>query len=173
MHLRLLQVLTIGFAVVLVACQPPLAATPTAAPPQPTAAPAAQQAAPAAKPGDPLGDAIAKYYDAAKREGKLVIYGVGNPTLYTPVRDAFVARFPGIQIEGVDQRGRESREKVLAEQQSRNYVVDVVISGFDTQSELLANNLSSPTRRLRSHRSSPSWSHRAATSTHAPSASSP
>src|SRR5688500_5487166 len=115
MHLRLLQVLTIGFAVVLVACQPPLAATPTAAPAKP-AAPAAQQPAPAAKAGDPLGDAINKYYEAAKKEGKLVIYGVGNPTLYNPVRDAFQTRFPGIALEGVDQRGRESREKVVAEQ---------------------------------------------------------
>src|SRR5215204_897276 len=139
MFFRWLQGFSIATVLVLAACTPPMAATPTAAPP---AAPAAQQAAApaAAKPGDPLADAIGKYYDAAKREGKLVIYGVGNPTLYNPVRDAFTARFPGIALEGVDQRGRESREKVVAEQQSRNYVVDVVISGFDTQSELLANN---------------------------------
>ena len=142
MFFRWLQGFSIATVLVLAACTPPMAATPTAAPP---AAPAAQQAAaPAAKPGDPLADAIAKYYDAAKREGKLVIYGVGNPTLYNPVRDAFMARFPGIALEGVDQRGRESREKVVAEQQSRNYVVDVVISGFDTQSELLANNFIEP-----------------------------
>jgi len=140
---RWLHGLIVSLVLVLAACQPPLAATPTAAPAAP-AAPAAGQAAPTAKPGDPLADAIGKYYEAAKREGKLVIYGVGNPTLYNPIRDAFVARFPGIQLEGVDQRGRESREKVLAEQQSRNYVVDVVVSGFDTQSELLANNFIEP-----------------------------
>src|SRR5262249_11889965 len=143
------------------ACNPPLAAQPTAAPPaaptvaptvvptvapaaKPTAAPAAAPAptapqAVAAKSADPLQPAIDKYYEAAKKEGKLVLYGVGNATLYNPIRDAFIKRFPGIQVEGVDQRGRESREKVIAEQQSKNYVVDVVISGTDTQNELVQN----------------------------------
>jgi iron(III) transport system substrate-binding protein len=55
------------------------------------------------------------------------------------VRDAFMKRFPGIELQGVDQRGRESREKVIAEQQSRNYVADLVISGTDTQNELVQN----------------------------------
>src|SRR5207247_5671027 len=129
------------FAVAMAACNPPLAATPTAAPPAaaPTAAPAAPKpttapaaaattapaadakpttaaAAPApttapaaaAKPADPLQAVVGKYYEAAKKEGKLVLYGVGNTTLYNPVRDAFQKRFPGIQLEGVDQRGRES-----------------------------------------------------------------
>src|SRR5205085_3815343 len=73
------------------------------------------------------------------KEGKLVLYGVGNATLYNPIRDAFTKRFPGIELQGVDQRGRESREKVLAEQQSKNYVADVVISGTDTQNELTQN----------------------------------
>jgi ABC-type Fe3+ transport system substrate-binding protein len=66
-----------------------------------------------------------------------VLYGVGNDSLWTPVRDAFMKRFPGIEVQGVDQRGRDSREKVISEQQSRNYVVDVVISGTDTQAALL------------------------------------
>jgi ABC-type Fe3+ transport system substrate-binding protein len=109
----------------------PATTAPAAAAPQPTAA----AAAPAGS--DPALDAaIAKYYDAAKKEGKLVIYGVGNATLYNPVRDAFIKRFPGIDLQGVDQRGRESREKVFAEQQSKSYTGDVVISGTDTQNEL-------------------------------------
>src|SRR5438034_921031 len=150
----------------MASCSPPLAATPTTAPAAPTAAPAAKPTtAPAAAPttaaaaapttapaaaakpttapaaaGDPeVAAAEAKYYDAAKKEGKLVLYGVGNATLYNPVRDAFTKRFPGIELEGVDQRGRESREKVFAEQQSKNYVVDIVISGTDTQNELVQN----------------------------------
>src|SRR5919199_263118 len=110
-------------ALSLAACTPPLA-SPT---PAPTAAPAA-------------------YYEAAKQEGKLVVYGVGNPTLYTPIHDAFVKRFPGIDLQGVDQRGRESREKVFAEQQSRTYVADVVISGTDTQNELIAAGFVEPYR---------------------------
>src|SRR5690242_11533989 len=106
----------------MAACTPPLA-SPTPPPAAaPTAAPAAQapaaqapaaQAAPAQaapQPSDPaVQAAMAKYYEAAKQEGKLVVYGVGNPTLYTPIHDAFVKRFPGIDLQGVDQRGRESR----------------------------------------------------------------
>jgi iron(III) transport system substrate-binding protein len=150
------------FSLALGACTPPLAATPTAAVPPPTTAPAAAQttapAAAAAQPTaakpavpapttapaaatktDALQAAVDKYYEGAKKEGKLVLYGVGNSTLYNPVRDAFQKRFPGIELTGVDQRGRESREKVFAEQQSKNYVVDVVISGTDTQNELVQN----------------------------------
>jgi iron(III) transport system substrate-binding protein len=122
----------------LTACSPPLAATPTAAPAAPTA-----PTAPAAS-ASSLDAAIGKYYEAAKKEGKLVVYGVGNTTLYSPVRDAFMKKFPGIQLEGVDQRGRETREKVVAEQQSKNYVADVAISGTDTQAELASLGLTEP-----------------------------
>jgi iron(III) transport system substrate-binding protein len=151
---RQIGVFLTGLALVMAACSPPLAATPTAAPraaPKPTTAsapaeaakPAAAQptAAPAAKAASPAEDEIAKlrsqYYDAAKTEGKLVIYGVGPPELFNPVKEAFNQDFPGISLEGVDQRGRETREKILAEQQSRNYVVDVAISGPDTQAALI------------------------------------
>ncbi|HEY3060016.1 MAG TPA: extracellular solute-binding protein, partial [Chloroflexota bacterium] len=120
---------------------PAAAAKPTTAPaaPAPTTAPAA-----AAKPTDTFQAIADKYYDAAKKEGKLVLYGVGNATLYNPVRDAFQKRFPGIELVGVDQRGRESREKVFAEQQSKNYTADVVISGTDTQNELVQNGFIEP-----------------------------
>ena len=162
-------VFSLAMVVAIAACSPPLAATPTAAPPAPTAAPKPTTAAPtsapattaAAKPtsapaaaaaptvavaatqstNSALDAAAGKYYEAAKAEGKLVLYGVGNAALYNPIRDAFMKRFPGIQLEGVDQRGRESREKVIAEQQSKSYVVDVVISGTDTQNELTQNGL--------------------------------
>src|SRR6266508_1999376 len=150
----LLSVLAVGLA----ACNPPLAATRTTAPAPPTTAPAAAAkpttapaaAAPttapaaAAKPTDNFQAVADKYYEAAKKEGKLVLYGVGNATLYNPVRDAFQKRFPGIELVGVDQRGRESREKVFAEQQSKNYVADVVISGTDTQNELVENGFIEP-----------------------------
>jgi iron(III) transport system substrate-binding protein len=167
---RLTALLTV-FALGVAACNPPLAPSPTAAPPAPTAAPTAAPKpaaapttapaaqAPAAQPtsaqpaaaaqtgGDRSVQAAAdKYYEAAKQEGKLVVYGVGNPTLYTPIRDAFMKRFAGIEVQGVDQRGRESREKVFAEQQSKNYVADVVISGTDTQNELISAGFTEPYR---------------------------
>ena len=151
----------------LTACSPPLAATPTTAPAPPAAPTTAPAAAAAAKPttapaaaGAPaapaptsapaqssnsaIDAATGKYYEAAKKEGKLVLYGVGNATLYNPIKEAFMKRFPGIEVQGVDQRGRESREKIIAEQQSRNYVADIVISGTDTQNELTQNGLIEP-----------------------------
>ncbi|HEY0581800.1 MAG TPA: extracellular solute-binding protein [Chloroflexota bacterium] len=145
MSRRFGSVVMTALALGVAACSPPLAATPTAAPQASTGqatAPAAAAAAVAAS--DKAVGAAAQYYEAAKKEGKLVVYGVGTSALYNPIRDAFMKRFPGIQLEGVDQRGRESREKVFAEQQSKNYVADVVISGTDTQNELVQNGFIEP-----------------------------
>ena len=169
MRKRLGLLLTI-VAVALAACNPPLAATPTAAPPRPptdrrprrkptTAPAAAPTAAAAAKPTTA---------PAAQRRRPAAAAAASPPTLpgdcrqvlrgrqegrqagavrrrqldaLQPGRDAFQKHFPGIELVGVDQRGRESREKVFAEQQSKNYVADVVISGTDTQNELVQNGL--------------------------------
>ena len=145
-RMALLTVLSL----VLAACSQPSVATPTAAPaaaptvakPPATPAAAAAQAAVAQPTAvTPLDEAYAKLYPGAKQEGKLVLYGVGTPDLYEPIRAGFAARFPGIELQGVDQRGRDSREKIVAEQQSKNYVADVVISGTDTQAELVGLGL--------------------------------
>jgi iron(III) transport system substrate-binding protein len=151
--MKSLRFIVAGMVLAIAACSPPLAATPTSAPAAaPTSAPPAAPAGATAQPAsggaattgtaaaDPLADVTAKYYDAAKQEGALVIYGSGPDPLFAPIRDAFQKRFPGINVQGVDQRGRDSREKVIAEQQSRNYVVDVVSSGTDTQASLLQGN---------------------------------
>jgi iron(III) transport system substrate-binding protein len=140
----------------LAGCSPPIAASPTAVPAKaapPTsvpAAPAQQKPAdpPVAKSAaeDPLADARAQYYDAAKAEGKLVLYGVGPRELWDPLKAAFQRRYPGIELEGIDQRGRESREKVFAEQQARAYSVDIIISGFSTQNELAEAGYAEPFR---------------------------
>jgi len=84
-----------------------------------------------------LAAAAELYYDKAKAEGKIVAYGVGDREQFEPVKAAFQKRFPGIEVEGVDQRGRESREKIFAEQRGRNFVADIVTSGFTTQQELI------------------------------------
>jgi iron(III) transport system substrate-binding protein len=136
---RLSQMTGVGLCLVATACSPPLAPSPTVPATQAPAAVAATSAG-----GSLLDKAIATYYPAAKQEGKLVLYGVGNAELYEPIRAAFVNRFPGIELQGVEQRGRESREKIIAEQQSRNYVADVVISGTDTQAELITLGFTEP-----------------------------
>jgi len=109
-----------------------------AKPPATPAAAAAQAAVAQPTASTALDQAYATLYPLAKQEGKLVLYGVGTPDLYEPIRLAFVARFPGIELQGVDQRGRDSREKIVAEQQSHTNVGDVVISGTDTQAELVS-----------------------------------
>jgi iron(III) transport system substrate-binding protein len=143
-----------GSALLLAACSPPVAPTPTAAPQKPAAtqaAPAATSAptsAPAPKaaattapatsaPDDELAKPRSQYYEAAKREGKLVIYGGGSPEQFGPVKAAFQQEFPGITVDSADQRGRETREKVLVEQQTKNYVADLAITGTDTQASLI------------------------------------
>jgi iron(III) transport system substrate-binding protein len=119
------------------AASPAAAASPGAAA-SPAAKPAAAADAPAPGGLEPaLATASQQYYDKAKTEGKLTAYGVGDRAQFEPVKEAFQKRFPGIEVEGVDQRGRESREKVFAEQRGRNFVADIVISGFTTQQELI------------------------------------
>jgi iron(III) transport system substrate-binding protein len=143
--------ITVGYAFLLAACSPPLATTPTAAPQKPAAtqpAPAAASAPTAAeapKPGaataapadDEVGKVRALYYEAAKQEGKLVIYGGGSPEQFGPVKAAFQQEFPGITVDSADQRGRETREKILVEQQTKNYVADLAITGTDTQASII------------------------------------
>ena len=119
----------------LAACSPPAATAPTAAPTQPPAAKAAAGGAPTGE--QALADAQARYYEAAKREGKLVLYGSGTPEQFDPIKAAFERRFPGIEVQGVDQRGPVTREKIFTEQASRSYVADIAISGFTAQMELL------------------------------------
>lgn len=146
---RLVALIAIGQALLLAACSPPLATAPTAAPQKPAATqaapttasepkPAAATAAPAAgAPDDEVAKVKALYYEAARREGKLVIYGGGAPDQFGPVKAAFQQEFPGITVDSVDQRGRETREKILVEQQSKNYVADLAITGTDTQASII------------------------------------
>lgn len=136
-----------SFSLLLAACQPPMAAAPTTAPPPPagptTAPPSAEaaRAKPAEKPASvseqAIADAATRYYAAAQREGRVVIYGSSlTPALLDATRAAFGKRFPGIQIEGTEMPGREVREKIIAEQASKNYVADMAFTGFTTQRDL-------------------------------------
>src|SRR4051794_1831771 len=106
--------IAVAYALLLAACSPPLATTPTAVPQKPAATqpapaaasapttaeapkPVAATAAPAAD--DEVGKVRALYYEAAKREGKVVIYGGGSPDQFGPVKDAFQQEFPGITVD--------------------------------------------------------------------------
>lgn len=71
---------------------------------------------------------IARLHDGAKKEGKLVIYGLGEPFL-TPIATSFKRRFPGITIEAFDEPGSQSRERVIAEQKTGRLIGDLIIAG--------------------------------------------
>lgn len=152
-HLALIGALTLGLA----ACSPPLASSPTAVPKPPAAptaaappvAPAANAAKTEAAPAQPaaksavsaseqaIANAKAKYYEAAQKEGKVVIYGNSlTPELFDSTKAAFGSRFPGIELSGTEMAGRDVREKIIAEQASKNYVADIAFTGFTTQRDL-------------------------------------
>lgn len=145
-----------SLAMWLAACSPPLASTPTTAP-QPPAAPTTSPAKPAAAPAQPteksavspseqaLADARAKYYEAAQKEGKVVIYGNNTtPALFDSTKEAFAKRFPGIELQGTEMPGREAREKIIAEQVGKQYVVDIAFTGYTTQRDLTDAGLYEP-----------------------------
>jgi len=69
----------------------------------------------------------AKLYEGAKKEGKLVIYGLGEPFL-TPIATAFKKRYAGITIEAFDEPGAQSRERVIAEQKTGRLIGDIIIA---------------------------------------------
>jgi len=71
---------------------------------------------------------VAKYYEGAKKEGKLVIYGLGEPFL-TPIATTFKRRYAGITIEAFDEPGTQSRERVIAEQKTGRLIGDIIIAG--------------------------------------------
>ncbi|MGH7843982.1 MAG: ABC transporter substrate-binding protein [Candidatus Binatia bacterium] len=74
-------------------------------------------------------------YEAGKKEGKVVIYGQGGEE-WAPIVKAFGKRYPGIQVEAQDMRGREAREKIIAEQGAKQFIADLVTSGEQTIAEL-------------------------------------
>jgi iron(III) transport system substrate-binding protein len=74
-------------------------------------------------------------YEAAKKEGKVVVYGQGGEE-WAPIAKAFNQRYPDIQVEAQDMRGREAREKIIAEQGANQVIADLVTSGEQTIAEL-------------------------------------
>jgi iron(III) transport system substrate-binding protein len=77
---------------------------------------------------DATAQLVAKLYDGAKKEGKLVIYGLGEPFL-TPIATTFKRRYAGITIEAFDEPGAQSRERIIAEQKTNRLIGDIIIAG--------------------------------------------
>jgi iron(III) transport system substrate-binding protein len=77
---------------------------------------------------DATAQLVAKLYEGAKKEGKLVIYGLGEPFL-TPIATTFKRRYAGITIEAFDEPGAQSRERIIAEQKTNRLIGDIIIVG--------------------------------------------
>ncbi|HEX3245181.1 MAG TPA: extracellular solute-binding protein [Chloroflexota bacterium] len=131
----------------LAACAPAAAPSPTAAPAKPTAAPekpaaAAEKPAPAAeKPAEkaasaapaPKADAVAakldEYYQKAKASGEMSIVQYGPGPEYQPFLDAFKEKFPGTSAETVNLRGIETFQRIGAEAASGRHIANIVWGG--------------------------------------------
>jgi iron(III) transport system substrate-binding protein len=85
----------------------------------------------------------AKFYEGAKKEGKLVIYGLGEPFL-TPIVNVFRKRYPGVTIEGFDEPGSQSRERIIAEQKTGRIIGDIIIAGPTNHQALADLNFLEP-----------------------------
>jgi iron(III) transport system substrate-binding protein len=115
----------------------PLAApAATQAPAQPTQ-PAAQPTQPAAQPTQPAATQAAATQAAAKAEGKVVYYSSDESTQFSKVRDAFAARYPGIEVQAQEGRGQDAREKIISEEVAQRVVADVVVAGGNTMADLI------------------------------------
>lgn len=119
-------------AVLAIACAPAAPPSPTAAPskpaeakPGPTAAPAkpaeapkpAATAAPAAKPAEkaPATETLDALYEAAKKEGTLVLYMAFSTQAKEVIPAAFEKRWPGIKLEHVDATSDKLVARAVAE----------------------------------------------------------
>jgi iron(III) transport system substrate-binding protein len=67
-------------------------------------------------------------YQAALKEGKVVVYGFWNPTLEKMVTDLMGQRYPGLKLETLT--STTAPEKIRTEQQSQQYNADVYIGGL-------------------------------------------
>jgi iron(III) transport system substrate-binding protein len=69
-------------------------------------------------------------YEAAKKEGKLTVYGFWNPDLEKATRDFLNEKYPGIELETLTTT--TATDKVRTERQSGQFLVDAYLGGGTT-----------------------------------------
>ncbi len=107
---RLFNVTVTALAVLVSACAP------AAAPANPTAQPSA--AAPAGGNQPAASSATAEWgrvVEAAKKEGKVTIYGQFDQAVYEQYINAFNSKYPSIEVEVVFSTGPQAAEKIRTE----------------------------------------------------------
>ncbi|HTN72327.1 MAG TPA: extracellular solute-binding protein [Methylomirabilota bacterium] len=69
---------------------------------------------------------------AAKREGKVVVIGPQGPETREALTEGFQRKYPEIQVEHSGAAGAQLPPKLLAEQKSERYSVDLLVQGTTT-----------------------------------------
>src|SRR4051812_41254909 len=96
---------------------------------RPAAAPAAPP--PASQPGAPAASAEAELEQAARREGRLVIYATGADNMDKLVA-AFMRKYPGIRTEAVRLRGPELVARLDSEFASGQRIASLMATGLNS-----------------------------------------
>ncbi len=110
-----------GLAVAGMACAP-AAAPPAATPTKAAAAPSPVAKAPEVSPTPSDQDAMAKLYEAAKKEGEVMVYGCGTKQDFDDIAAAFTQKYPGIKAEGYIATSEQVRDKILSEAKARKVI---------------------------------------------------
>src|SRR5512139_530830 len=96
---------------------------------------AAQAQAPQGYPAD-----YAKLVDAAKKEGKVVVYATTDAAAANPLIKDFEALYPGVKVEYSDLNSTELYNRYIAEAAANNGTGDVLwSSAMDLQVKLVAD----------------------------------
>src|SRR5438876_1700462 len=87
----------------------------------------------------------AKSVDAAKKEGKVVVYSTTDAKLVTPLIKDFEAAFPGVKVEYTDLNSTEVYNRFVSENAANATSADAVwSSAMDLQMKLAADGLAAP-----------------------------
>ncbi|MFN0073613.1 MAG: ABC transporter substrate-binding protein [Chloroflexota bacterium] len=124
--------LVVSSTLLLAACAPAAAPSPTAAPAKPTTAPErpAEKAAPAApSKSDTVAARLDEYYQKARASGEMNIVQYGPGPEYAPMVEMFKQKFPGTSAESVNLRGIEIFQRIGAETVSGKHIANVVSGG--------------------------------------------
>ena len=110
--------------------KPSAAASPSGSPSaSPPAAGAASPSAAGAAAVDPAAWEK-ETFEAAKKDGKVTVYGFWNPTLEKMVRDFMAEKYPGVELETLT--SPTAPDKIRTERQAGQFLVDVYLGGQTT-----------------------------------------
>ena len=114
----------VAASLALAACSP-AAAPPAAAPP------AGGAGQPPAAVQDPAAQRTAQLFEAAKKEGSVVVYSGDKKNQMDPLVQGFEKRYPGVKVDaGVEKPNLETRERIIAEGGAGKGSIDVWWTGF-------------------------------------------